>query len=368
MVDASERVGARRADFALGVTLHARSLLEWWTSTMRTLIPRWLITAYMPSRRWVFLREQPHGYLVFETPGGVTEDLAASKRAQQLVNSADALLIVSQDDVFLRRKTLPAASANHVQQVMRLQIPVETPFDMAEVASDTLVDSSSGPGNTIQVQQAIIRQDLIDTHRSALAQHGVSLARVDIASPDGTPMGFNLLDSALRTRMDATWPQLNRILTLVALGLVLAILALGWVNRERQVEALQTRISGAEAEARHVLELQARLRREIGIRKTIANRMSGPTQFPQLYASLTEAIPDDTWIEALTFDEQTLSLIGLSRSSGTILQTLEDTPGILSARFSSPVVSDARLGADRFRIEIMLEQPVSVSRPAEDNG
>jgi hypothetical protein len=368
MVDASEIAGARRADFARGIALDAKTLLEWWTGAAKSLIPQWLITAYMPSRRWVYLRETPTGYFVSETPDGAAEDLATSRQAQQLAHGSDALLILSRDDVFLRRKTLPAASASHVQQVMRLQIPIETPFDMAEVASDTLVDPAADSSNQIEVHQAIIRCDVVDAHRAALSRHGISLAGLDVASSNGTPMGFNLLDPALRTRMDATWPKLNRILTLAVLGLVGAAIALGWISRERQIEMLRSMIVAAEADAKQVLLIQSNLRDEIEIRRMIERRTSAPSRFPQLYASLTETIPDNTWIEALTFDEQSLSLIGLSRSSDTLIETLENTPGIVSARFVSPVVSDGRLEADRFRIEIILEQPVPLSRSVEDNG
>jgi len=168
--------------------------------------------------------------------------------------------------------------------------------------------------------------------------------------------------------MDATWPKLNRILTLAVLGLVGAVIALGWTSRERQIEMLRSMIVAAEADAKEVLLLQSNLRGEIEIRRMIERRTSAPSRFPQLYASLTETIPDNTWIEALTFDEQSLSLIGLSRSSDTLIETLENTPGIVSARFVSPVVSDGRLEADRFRIEIILEQPVPLSRSVEDNG
>jgi hypothetical protein len=147
---------------------------------------------------------------------------------------------------------------------------------------------------------------------------------------------------------------------------------LGLMSMDRKLKAIETESAEIRAEASSVLALQRQALARVEAIRLIEQRTASPLRFTSLFDAVAAALPEDSWLEGLAYDGKQLSVVGLSRSSDSLVSKLEAVPGVLSARVVSSMMRDDRLKADRFRIEMMLEQEavVATGQPAdkEDNG
>lgn len=175
-----------------------------------------------------------------------------------------------------------------------------------------------------------------------------------------------------RASSDAFLPSLNRGLALAALLLAALTGTLGLMAMDRKLTALEKESAAVRAEASSVLALQREALARVEAIRLIERRTASPLRFSVLLDAVADAIPQDSWLEGFAYDGKQISLVGLSRSSDSLVSNLEAIPGVTSARVVSSMARDNRLNADRFRIELMLEQddvaPPALASEKEDNG
>jgi general secretion pathway protein L len=367
-MDQGNSLGNDRAPAASAMT--PREFFRWWGTTLSSILPDWLKAAFVPNRNWVIVRRDGDSFTVYSADGTPEGSIADSGSARSKVRSRDVLALLSPDEAFLRQRRLPATSETHLRNAMRLQIAADTPFELDEVHDDCRIVAGAEEGGQLLAEQALVKRTVISELIDLAAANRIDLAGVDVAGPDGKPIGFNLLPESQRARSDAFLPQLNRGLALGALVLAALTGTLGLVSMDRKLSTLQRETDAARAEAASVLELQREAMARVETIRLIEQRTASPVRFTTLLDKIAAALPEDSWLEALAYDGKQISLVGLSRSSDGLISNLESIPGVTGARVVSSMMRDDRLQADRFRIELLLESDV-VTAPAfetEDNG
>lgn len=355
-----------------GKAMTAKEFFAWWATTLAGMLPAWLKAAFVPNRKWVIVRREGDTFVVYSDNGKPAGSLADSGSARSKVRSGDVLALLPPEEAFLRQRRLPASSEQHLRSALRLQIAADTPFEIDEVYDDCRIIPGSAEGGQILAEQALVKRDRIAELVDFASANRVDLAGIDIAGSDGKPIGFNLLPENQRARSDAFLPSLNRGLALGALVLAALTGTLGLMSMDRKLSALETESATARAQASSVLALQREALARVEAIRLIEQRTASPLRFSVLLDAVAEAIPQDSWLEGFAYDGKQISLVGLSRSSDSLVSNLEAIPGVTSARVVSSMARDNRLNADRFRIELTLEQENLVPPPPpsekEDNG
>jgi Tfp pilus assembly protein PilN len=355
-----------------GKAMTAKEFFVWWGSTLAGILPVWLKAAFIPNRKWVIVRREGDTFVVYSDNGQPVGSLAESGSARSKVRSGDVLALLPPEEAFLRQRRLPATSEQHLRNALRLQIAADTPFEIDEVYDDCRILPGSAEGGQILAEQALVKRDRVSELVDLASANRIDLAGIDIAGPDGKPSGFNLLPERQRARSDAFLPSLNRGLALAALVLAALTGTLGLMAMDRKLKALETESAAVRAEASNVLALQREALARVEAIRLIERRTASPLRFSVLLDAVADAIPKDSWLEGLAYDGKQISLVGLSRSSDSLVSNLEAIPGVTSARVVSSMARDNRLNADRFRIELMLEQedvaPPAPASEKEDNG
>lgn len=341
---------------------------RWWMSTLGDMVPGWLRNAFFPTRKWVRVQRIAESFMVYSADGSPISTLEESARARGRVRAGDALVILEPHEVFVRQRRLPATSLTNLRNALRLQIAAETPFDTGEVFEDCRILEADAGGRMLLAEQAIVRRDLVRAIQAQARECRIDLAGIDLLGEDGEPCGFNLLPENERARSDAFLPSLNRGLALAAVILTGLVSGLYVLALDRQLGDIEAETAAIRTEAADVLAMQrtARARAEaIGV---IEAQSSNPIRFTALLNRLAEALPEDSWLEGLAYDGKQVSMVGLSRSSDGLVGRLEQIPGVVAARVVSSMMRDERLNADRFRIELVLEEPLPVTPavPAAD--
>ncbi|MBU4567908.1 MAG: PilN domain-containing protein [Alphaproteobacteria bacterium] len=367
-IDQGTTLGSDRAPAASAMT--PREFARWWATTLSGMLPACLKAAFVPNRNWVIIRRDGNTFTVYSENGLPVGSLADNASARSKVRSGDVLALLSPDEAFLRQRRLPATSEQHMRNAMRLQIAADTPFELDEVHDDCRVIAGAEEGGQLLAEQALVKRTLIAELVAMAAAERIDLAGVDVAGPDGAPIGFNLLPESQRARSDAFLPQLNRGLALGALALAALTGTLSLMSMGRKLATLERETDAVRAEAASVLELQRQAMARVETIRMIEQRSASPVRFTTLLDEIAAALPEDSWLEALAYDGKQISLVGLSRSSDGLISKLESIRGVAGARVVSSMMRDDRLEADRFRIELLLESDViaTPSFDGEDNG
>jgi general secretion pathway protein L len=370
-IDQGTSLGSERA--SAGSAMTPQEFLRWWGSTLSGMLPGWLNAAFVPNRNWVIVRRDGDSFLVYSENGQPIGSLADSGSARSKVRSGDVLALLEPGEAFLRQRRLPATSEQHLRSALRLQIAADTPFEIDEVHDDCRIISGAEEGGQILAEQALVKRSVIAELLEIATANRVDLAGVDVADENGKPIGFNLLPEVQQARSDAFLPQLNRGLALGALALSVLTGALALVSMERKLAAIERETAVVRSEAAAVLDLQRQANARVEAIRMIEQRSASPVKFTTLLDEIAAALPQDSWLEGLAYDGKQISIIGLSRSSDGLVSKLEAIPGVTGARVVSSMMRDARLEADRFRIELLLEpQPIietpAVEQPQDTTG
>ena len=110
----------------------------------------------------------------------------------------------------------------------------------------------------------------------------------------------------------------------------------------RQAEDLRGQISEAQARASF-------LQRQRADAVPIVASMS----------KIARALPDDGWVEQITFENGVITLRGYAKDAAQAQQRLNSELDATDIRFAAPVVRDDKTGSDRFVLEIRHRRPAS---------
>jgi general secretion pathway protein L len=338
----------------------AGGFLRWWGAELSAMTPGWLRDAFFPRAAVATVRDID-GKLFIQQPGSKLVELApAPGKRRTAIGGASLVYLLPKAGALLRQKRLPRASRMHVQGIMDLQIPSETPFSADEIYSDTRITGEDDAMGEIFVSQALApRLGIDEISARMLDVHGVRLAGVDVAdaASPSTGLGFNLLPHDVRAPVKTGGVSLNLLLLVL---LVISMVFAGWAWRDLQ----QRRLASAEAElalvevqSQGALQVNAQVRDGIAGIQQMESAVRNPLRFAHVYETVSALLPDGTWLEEFNYTQPQAELSGFTDSSATVIEALEGSDFVASAKFMAPVVTDPQTGAERFRLQVTFADP-----------
>jgi general secretion pathway protein L len=268
-----------------------------------------------------------------------------------------------------RAMVLPAAAEPRLREVLGFEIDRQTPFTTAEVQYDARIIGPRDDGQ-LDVELVVVPAPVLEQALAALGPHAGTLTGVDLQSGDGRTLGVNLLPGARRHQRADPWLAWN--LALATLSVLLLAVAL-WqtlANRERAAEAFEREVEQLAAQARTVsAEKQQLFDLVEGLAFLQATRAGRPTTV-EVLDELSRRLPDTTYLEKLSIEDNRILLIGLSREASTLVRVLEGSPLWRSPALTGALQPDPRSGRDRFTLtaELAVVQPPASATRTEDAG
>ncbi|HET6604079.1 MAG TPA: PilN domain-containing protein [Xanthomonadaceae bacterium] len=358
---------------ALAVPLHRLALryqhsplprfLAWWGGELRSLLPP----------RWRSLLEVEAAQVLLEIDGDALSIARADRDAlielarlpladpAALAAAADAaldqqpatlrrILILPPARVLRRSLTLPAAALENLRQVVAFELDRQTPFKPEQVHYDARVARRDAADRQVEVELALVPRSLIESQLERLGALGGTLDAVDTRGADGRRLGFNLLPPEQRAHRANARVWLNLALGLGAL-LLLAVAAVHTVeNRRAAVAELEAEVEHQRSEARAVNQLREALADAVEGANFLAVRRAAQPLMIGLLEELTTRLPDDTYLERLSYSDGQLTVTGQSSEPARLLGSLQDSAHIRSPALSGSIQPDPRTGKDRFTI------------------
>ena len=359
------RGGLRRVDGSLRPRL--RGFRQWWTRSLAAWLPARVRDLFGLSPQRLLLESTVDGLRLSLWRGDGVRVLADLPLARALPEQGDPLarllspamarvprwLLLPGQAALRRRLTLPAAAAERLREVLGFEIDRQTPFTAAEVRYDARPLGRRG-GDQLEAELVVVPRTTLDAALAAMGPLASTLAGVDVAEVDGTPLGVNLASDAGRNHRKDPARGRNLVLLLVAL---LALLAGMWqmlANREaaadffaQQVEAEVERARSASLEKRQLLDL-------IEGGAFLRDARAGRPTMVEVMDELAERLPDDTFLEKLSVEGDRILLIGLSREASALVARLQGSPLWSEPTLAGALQPDPRTRMDRFTLTATL--------------
>jgi general secretion pathway protein L len=254
-------------------------------------------------------------------------------------------------------------------------VPVDTPTDLVDEIRSTLAMLRWAACDAVWVSG-----DGMDHgwHGTVLAPLGAPIAappfsvraRRSLELLDGTRDGaellagavavgprwpaFNLLPAPLRPRRLTGAQKITIVLVVLTAGLGLAALVAPGVKAERELAQVEAQIRALDAQVRAVERTSTELERARRLLAS-ARELSTSSLHPlPLLRELTDLLPPDAWLTALTLEQKGAELVGQAATASALIPLLEDSPRLERVEFASPVTKGR--DKEQFRVKAVWEQ------------
>lgn len=331
-----------------------QDVLVWWVAQMRGLMPA----------RWRSRDGQGDGLVAEVSPGSAAYRLVQRRRGKETRLSpveaaarlarrpAPAVALRVPPGVALERPlVLPIATEPELDRVVAYEIDRISPFQTDEAAWAYAVERRDTEAGRLHLRLALLPRAGVAAAVAALREAGAAPAAVIAPRTGGGAWSISLAQQGALPRSARPWQRR----AVAAAGAACAILALAamagpFVTQEAALRREEARIAA----------LRPAVATADGLRRTIAGRASGLDavaseaarvgQVLQVLATLTDVLPDDTYLTALTLRARTLTLSGRSGSASRLIPLLAAEPALRGAAFAAPVTRVEGARGDVFSI------------------
>ncbi len=320
-----------------------------WTNRLLELaLPGWMVSAFLacPRARALHLHSAQPDQDVLSLPVTLL-DQPPNPVASRLT---PVDLHIPANRLLKRRITAPAAARGDLVNVAQLDLQRATPFAMDEVTwalSPTRVD-----GDQAVATQWVARNSDMTRWRAALAGEGYT-PRLIWVEGEATicPLADFTATLAPKARL---WRRLNVFLLLVTLlGALVAWLAPAW-QADRAAQALETDRTRLQSRAIALRQELDTLRAAEQERAQLIDHVLNRPLLSETLREVTVALPDDTWVSAIGYRPDQLSLSGETSSvAAELVLSLTEEGRLGNPQLSGPVSRTAS-GGERFDLLIDL--------------
>lgn len=341
------------------------AFFAWWTAELVGMLPaRW--QGWFQDRRETWLASIDGDELRFQREGAAEPFARFDLRQQSDILRADLLQLLGRGAnpdrrlilaappaaVLLRSLQFPPAVEQNLRQVLSFEMDRQTPFKADQVYFDYHVEPLAS-GKQLRVDLALAPRAAIDGLVERAKLLGLALDGVDVPRSDPRGIrrrGYNLLPEAARVRRSNPQLRLNLILAAAAVLLLLMAMQQSVANRQEALEALRANVEQARTEARAVNLLRNQLDTAVtGAGYLAAKKAQMPSVF-RVLGDLSERLPDDTWLERMTFREGALEVAGQSQEATRLISLLQESRTLGNPAFMGQISPDARTRKERFTL------------------
>ncbi len=333
--------------------------LSWWRSELLAALPpawrEWLaaeqamVTVAPLADGWRVRRVRVERVEAEETVAADRELLlqSAERLRPDQEQAPRQVLLLPVERTLRRRLTLPLAAEEHLGSVLAFEMDRQTPFRADQVYFDHRIHKRDQTARTMLVELLAVPRSELDQVLQGVGS--LELDAADVANGE-VPAGFNLLPSERRARRADQRLRLNAILAVSAVALLWLVMWQSLALRERAIERLEEEMAVTSAAAMQSAELKRQLRDAIEGANFLARKKSEQAVVVDVLAEVTRLVPDDTWLERLSFVGNQVQLQGQSARADKLIGILTDSRCLDKPQFQGIITPDGATGKERFSL------------------
>jgi general secretion pathway protein L len=340
-------------------------ILVWWWQQMRSLLGgRWLDrpddragallveaegedagqdTTYVRLRYRRRGREEALGRFVLNAAG-----LAAIRPLLARLRPRRCILMLPPDQLLERTVSLPLAAERDWPRIMGFEMDRLTPFAANEVFWGGEVSRRDRVAGRIELVLSLVPRAPLDQLLGALSQAGLRPHVLQSQAPGG-PTREIALERSHSGR--AVWERRAQIAAWAVCAVLAAIaLALPVVQQQLALHAAEQRIAALRADVAQAEAVRRALIARVAGSDAVAARQLQSSDPLAVLAAVTDALPDDTYLNELTMEHDHLSMSGQSAAAARLISALAASPRLRNPVFSAPVTRNEAGHVDLFSI------------------
>ena len=321
----------------------------WWVRQMRDLLPpRWRDAGGGPRSALVIDCAEP---ALTATCWRRTRGREAPLGTFALTDGAD-LPSVGRHAVILRlataplecEVTLPLAAEPALQRVLAAEMDRLTPFAAADLFWTASVAAREPAQARLRVILSLVPRSSLQSLLGVLERLGVAPAALEATHSDGAIRHIPLRPSGRQRRVV---PIMGGCAAALLVGGAIAVPFLSQARQaaelRREAGALQPRVERAQALRRRLATRPVEAADALTEKRRVGDAM-------QVLATLTDLLPDDTFVTRLALRQRKLTISGQSAAAAGLITILSSGPRFRDPAFAAPVVRDPASRIDTFSL------------------
>ena len=351
-----------------------QTLWHWWLDELRAMIPPvamgWLVgdvavADVALSKAEIALLRNESGKLVSSTPIPVA-DMSTSPVLREMRTSGNdqVRLLLQNDQVLVKRLTLPAAIEENLREAIGFELDRHTPFKPDQVYYDVSVVSRDAQRESIEVALVAAARNIVDPLVAILRKAGFAVVAIGIR---GDTIGSQMPELLpLDEKPARKWGNLVRLnLVLLALAATLALLALLlpiWQKREAVI-TLNPVLAKTSSEYTSTMQIQDEYTRLANEYNYIAGKKHTVQPALVVLEELSKISPDTTWLQSMDLKTsgktREITLIGEAQTASKVIESLEQSPLFQNATQRSPTQRGSQPNTERYHVATELKPKVA---------
>jgi general secretion pathway protein L len=264
-------------------------------------------------------------------------------------SSNRAFLSLGRDQGVVRQLQLPSDVQHDLKSALALQIEAISAWPEQEVYWDYTVRRAADKPKWLDITIVIIPRSVLDPWLRFFESCNVPLSGAALAGFDVNVIPAHLRRGSARAQLVASF----------ILAACVVLVGLGFLLREpyqQRVYAaqIQQEISRLEPDVKTLVreesELNALTKRYDQFQKQSKNRDANL----EALNTLATVLPADTFVVSYRYQNDTVTISGVSSSALTVQGALEKTPVFKDVQFAAPITRDPS-GKDRFTMTMAIE-------------
>jgi general secretion pathway protein L len=356
----------RRKDAGSSRSRLEASLAEawrWWTGELAACVPSALRQRFAGGRSRLLLIVDAAGDNLIEETGDGRRPLGRidvdAPRDRQIVTRLPRArtgehrpITVRLDPRHALRTTasLPLAAERNLAQVIGFEFERLVPFKQSDVYFAYRITARDKAAQTIGVEMTIVPHAELAKIIDALPGLGFRAAEIQVAGPAAEAPSTIAIANENRVERSRSGRRINLGLGAVAIFLAIACVAIPLWRDSATLDGLDTQIANARRQAEASATLQKQIDAESRDQRFLIDRKNASPTVTELLATLTQLLPDDTYLTELELKGDKVKMVGLTGSATALLAAIAKSPSFRDASFESSITHDTRTNRERFDI------------------
>ena len=330
---------------------------HWWVGQVSDALPklssvrkRAAIVALAQDVALVLrLRDDPGtelGELRYDTPEHVRQRLL-SRIETEVAGNRRVVLRIPEDAALQRQVELPMAAEAHLISIAANELERWTPWRPDQAVFSIKILERSQPAGTLAAELTAVPRFVFSQAAELLNESGLTLIGV-LRDRQGQPGQFIEVEPEIRSSSSSLrrWKMAG----LAATCGIVVLVALAFAQKLFAIHHLKERLIEIAGDVEATQKLVAET-------KTLAYRARYADEIKQTRTSpivvlntLSQILPDDSWLQALSLDGDKLSIQGHAKDALSLLPLLNSSGRFRDVKFDSEVVSDPDAGSETFNL------------------
>ncbi len=263
---------------------------------------------------------------------------------------AGALRLLLPPRMLLEKEvTLPLAAESGLETALRWEMDRLTPFPAEAVFWDWVLEARDRTRAQLKLRLRLVPKIAVASVLELLASAGLQPGLLaSSAEPSRTiPLDGRHTPSG-RSRAVAALAGLCALLLATAVAVPLVRQELAFRAVEARIEAVRPQVALADGIRKRLADRAA----NIDVMAAEAGRVGDALQ---MIATITQILPDDTYLFGLTLRDRMLTIIGQSAAAAKLIPALAADPAIRDPVFAAPVTRNEINGTEAFTIRAEMK-------------